>query len=120
MLRGDIEFDETYVGGVEPGAAGRSRGKKFPVAVAREVASERAMCRIRLGRSPDESAVANFLERHVELGSVLICDDWASYEPALRELRTRGLRYTTKTATLSKTGTSAHLVHPKFTGWLHY
>jgi len=42
-LRGDIEFDETYVGGVDPGAAGRSRGKKSPVAVAREVVSPKAI-----------------------------------------------------------------------------
>ncbi|MDA8384703.1 MAG: IS1595 family transposase [Actinomycetota bacterium] len=113
-LRGDIEFDETYVGGVEPGAAGRSRGKKSPVAVACEVVSERVMGRIRLGRLPDASAlaIADFLERHVEPGSVLIGDDWASYEPALAELRARGLHYTIKTTTLSKTGTSAHLVHP--------
>ena len=33
-LNGDIEFDESYVGGVELGVGGRSRGKKTPVAVA--------------------------------------------------------------------------------------
>jgi len=49
-LSGDIEFDETYVGGVDPGAGGRSRGKKSPVAVACEVVSPTAMGRIRLAR----------------------------------------------------------------------
>jgi hypothetical protein len=113
-LRGDIEFDETYVGGVDPGAAGRSRGKKSPVAVACEVVSPKAMGRIRLARLPDASAlaIADFLERNVEPGSVLLCDDWASYGPALSELRARGLHYTAKTTTLSKTETRAHLVHP--------
>jgi hypothetical protein len=113
-LSGDIEFDETYVGGVDPGAAGRSRGKKSPVAVACEVVSPKAMGRIRLARLPDASAlaIADFLERNVESGSVLLCDDWASYGPALSELRARGLHYTAKTTTLSKTETRAHVVHP--------
>ena len=113
-LSGDIEFDETYVGGVDPGAAGRSRGKKSAVAVACEVVSPKAMGRIRLARLPDASAlaIADFLERNVESGSVLFCDDWASYGPALSELRARGLHYTAKTTTLSKTETRAHLVHP--------
>jgi transposase-like protein len=113
-LRGDVEFDETYVGGVEPGAAGRSRGKKSPVGVACEVMSETSTGRIRLARLPDAStlAIADFLEANVEPGSVLFCDDWASYEPALAELAGRGLHYTAKTTTLSKTTSKAHLVHP--------
>jgi len=113
-LRGDVEFDETYVGGVDPGAAGRSRGKKSAVAVACEALSPKAMGRIRLARLPDASAlaIADFLERNVEPGSVLLCDDWASYGPALSELAARGLDYTTKTTTLSKSETRAHVVHP--------
>jgi len=113
-LSDDVEFDETYVGGVDPGAAGRSRGKKSPVAVACEVVSPTAMGRIRLARLPDASAlaIADFLEQSVEPGSVLICDDWGSYGPALAELAARGLHYTAKTTTLSKTTTKAHLIHP--------
>jgi len=113
-LSGEVEFDETYVGGVDPGAGGRSRGKKSPVAVACEVVSPTAMGRIRLARLPDASAlaIAEFLEKNVEPGSVLISDDWGSYGPALTELAARGLHYTTKTTTLSKTQTKAHLVHP--------
>ena len=113
-LGGDIEFDETYVGGVDPGAGGRSRGKKSPVAVACEMVSPTAMGRIRLARLPDASAlaIADFLERNVEPGSVLISDDWPSYGPALGELEARGWHYEAKTTTLSKTETKAHVVHP--------
>lgn len=113
-LSGEIEFDETYVGGVDPGAPGRSRGKKSRVAVACEVVSPTAMGRIRLARMPDASAlaVADFLERNVEPGSVLISDDWPSYGPALDELEARGSHYEAKTTTLSKTETKAHVVHP--------
>jgi len=113
-LSGDIEFDETYVGGVDPGAGGRSRGKKSPVAVACKVVSPTAMGRIRLARLPDASAlaIAAFLEHNVQPGSVLLSDDWASYGPALAELDGRGLHYTARTTTLSKTESKAHLVHP--------
>ena len=113
-LSGDVEFDETYVGGIELGAGGRSRGKKAPVAVVCEVVSPKAMGRIRLARLPDASAlaIADFLQRNVEPGSVLLCDDWASYGPVISELGARGLHYTAKTTTLSKTETGAHLVHP--------
>ncbi len=113
-LSGDVEFDETYVGGIELGAGGRSRGKKSPVAVACEVVSPKATGRIRLARLPDASAlaIADFLEQNVEPGSVLLCDNWASYGPALSELRARGLPYTAKTTTLQKAEMRAHLVHP--------
>jgi hypothetical protein len=72
------------------------------------------MGRIRLARLPDASAlaIADFLEQCVEPGSVLLCDDWGSYGPALAELAARGLHYTAKTTTLSKTTTRAHLIHP--------
>lgn len=113
-LSGEVEFDEAYVGGVDPGAPGRSRGKKSPVAVACEVVSPTAMGRIRLARLPDASAlaIADFLERNVEPGSVLISDDWGSYGPALADLASRGLHYMAKTTTLSKTEAKAHIVHP--------
>lgn len=113
-LSGDVEFDETYVGGVDPGHGGRSRGKKQPVMVACESISNKAMGRIRLARLPDASAlaIADFIERNIEPGSVLISDNWASYGPALTELTTRGLHYTHKPTTLSGSSAPAHLVHP--------
>ena len=43
---------------------------------------------------------------------MLLCDDWASYEPALAELGARGLHFTAKITTLSKMTSEAHLVHP--------
>jgi transposase-like protein len=113
-LSGVIEFDETYVGGVELGAGRRSRGKRSPVAVACEVTSSETIGRIRLARMPDASAlaVANFLEQNVEPGSKLRCDDWASYRPALAALAARGLHYSAETTTLSKTAARAHEIHP--------
>lgn len=113
-LSGVIEFDETYVGGVELGAGGPSPGKRSPVAVACEVTSSDAIGRIRLARLPDASAlaIANFLDQNVDPGSELLCDDWASHGPALAELTARGLRYSAETTTLSKTAVRAHEIHP--------
>jgi len=113
-LHGEVEFDETYVGGVEEGTGGRSRGKKQPVAVACERVSDTRMGRIRLARLPDASAlaIADFFEHHVEPGSVLVSDKWASYTPALDELAKRGLTYEHRPTSLRATGERAHRVHP--------
>lgn len=113
-LHGEVEFDETYVGGVEEGAGGRSRGKKQPVAVACERVSETAMGRIRLARLPDASAlaIADFLEQNVEPGSILISDNWTSYVPALDEFAKRGLAYEHRPTTLRGSDERAHRVHP--------
>ena len=113
-LRGEVEFDETYVGGVEQGAPGRSRGKKQPVAVACERISDTAMGRIRLARLPDASAlaIADFFEHNVEPGSILVSDDWASYGPALDELKARSVTYEHRPTSLRASGERAHRVHP--------
>jgi transposase-like protein len=111
-LSGDVEFDETYVGGKEEGVFGRARGKKEPIAIACEHSSNATMGRIRMARLPDASAlaIADFLEHNVEPGSVLLCDNWTSYQPAFDALAARGLHYTVKSTTLANT--KAHLVHP--------
>ncbi len=72
---------DSYVGGVEEGAGGRSRDKKQPVVVACERVSDTRMGRVRLARLPDASApaIADFFEHNVEPGSVLVSDKWASY-----------------------------------------
>jgi len=111
-LSGDVEFDETYLGGVGT-KPGRSRATKQPVAVACERATDTAMGRIRLARLPDVSslAIADFLEHNVEPGSVILSDSLASYGPAMEELAKRGLHYAHKPTTLRRAG-RAHEVHP--------
>lgn len=113
-LEGEVEFDETYVGGVAEEAPGRSRGKKQPVAVACERVSDTRMGRIRLARLPDASAlaIAAFLEHNVEPGSVLVSDKWSAYAPALDELAKRGLVYEHRPTSLRAVGEKAHRVHP--------
>ena len=66
-LTGEVEVDETYVGGVEPGKMGRERGSKALVAVAAQV-DGKGIGRIRLRRIPDASAksLETFVKEAVE------------------------------------------------------
>jgi hypothetical protein len=107
-----VDFDETFVGGKEEGVFGRARVKKEPIAIACEHSSTGTFGRIRMARLPDASAlvITDVVEHKVESGSVLLFDNWTSYEPAIDELAARGLHDTVKSTTPGKTKT--HLVHP--------
>ena len=54
-LTGEVEVDESYVGGVEPGVIGRRTEKKALVAIAAEVRG-RAIGRVRMARVEEASA----------------------------------------------------------------
>ena len=79
-LTGEVEVDETFVGGVEARGGRRHVGKKALVAVAAEVRG-RAIGRIRLRRVPDSSAesLLPFVEEAVAPGTVMITDGLQSY-----------------------------------------
>ncbi len=57
-LAGDVEVDESYVGGGEEGVAGRLTHKKAVVAIAVELHQPRGFGRARLRRIPDVSATS--------------------------------------------------------------
>jgi hypothetical protein len=61
-LNGDIEFDETYVGGVDPGAAERSRGKKSANYTAKTTTLSKTVTRAHLVH-PHVHRVASLLKR---------------------------------------------------------
>lgn len=79
-LSGDVEVDETFVGGVEEGGGGRHVGKKVLIAVAVEIRGT-ALGRIRLQRIRDSSAesLLPFVRDAVTPGSRVITDGWPSY-----------------------------------------
>jgi len=88
-LRGDVEVDETYIGGEEPGlAGGRAKGKKVLVGVAVERAEPRGFGRCRMAPIGDASgeSLRAFLVENVEPGAKVITDGWRSYPPATRDL----------------------------------
>jgi hypothetical protein len=79
-LKGRIEIDEAFVGGLEEGVRGRQTEKKALIAVAAEVRGA-AIGRIRMRRIPDASArsLHGFVTEVVEPGSTLHTDDWLGY-----------------------------------------
>lgn len=80
-LSGIIEIDETYVGGVEEGAQGRSTESKAIVAVAVEIVDEKRLGRVRMRPVPDVSAkgLEPFAREVVEPGSTILTDGWSGY-----------------------------------------
>jgi transposase-like protein len=79
-LKGTVEADETYLGGLEEGVAGRETEKKALIAVAAEEDGN-GIGRIRLQHIPDASAASlhSFVLASVEAGSVVHTDGWEGY-----------------------------------------
>ena len=80
-LRGEVEVDETYIGGEEPGLrGGRQKGKKVLVGVAVERREPKGFGRCRMVPIPDASAesLRSFLLENVEPGATVITDGWQS------------------------------------------
>jgi transposase-like protein len=82
LLTGDVEVDETFVGGDEPGlAGGRARGKKALVAIAVECRGS-GSGRTRMARIPDAGrrSLHEFITTHIAPGSTLLTDGWHPYK----------------------------------------
>jgi transposase-like protein len=79
-LRGVVEVDETYLGGLEEGVSGRETEKKALIAVAAEEDGN-GIGRIRLQHIPDASACSlhTFVLDSVDAGSVVHTDGWEGY-----------------------------------------
>jgi hypothetical protein len=107
-LRGDVEVDETYVGGEEPGVHGRQTRRKSIVAIAVEVHQPRGFGRARLQRVPDVSgaSLVPFVCSVVEPGSVVRTDGWGAYNT----LPDHG--YTRSRTVLSASPDPAHVSMP--------
>ena len=107
-LRGSVEADETYVGGVEEGVHGRETHEKSIVVMAVEVLPPKGFGRVRMRRIPDVSgdSLIPFVCDAVEPGAVVRTDGWSGYH----DLPKHG--YTRKKVILSNTGDPAHVSMP--------
>ena len=92
-LGGEVEVDETLVGGVEPGVRGRELGNKALVAIAAQVQGA-GIGRARMARVPDatSSSLLSFVEEVVEPGALVITDGWHGYD----DLEKRGFGHRTR------------------------
>jgi len=107
-LSGDVEVDETVIGGVKPGKRGRGAAGKTLVAVAVERKSPRGFGRCRLQVIADATAptLQRFLADNVEQASVIISDGLKSYPIAV------GSDYVHKPVNIAGSGLPAHVPLP--------
>lgn len=106
-LTGDVEVDESFLGGPEPGVPGRGALSKVLFAAAVEL-DEHGFGRARLGvlENANAASLRDFLVQNVEPGSRIITDGWRSYPRATREL------YTHTGTSVAAAGLEAHEVLP--------
>ena len=107
-LTGEVEVDETYVGGLERGGGRRHLGNKALVAVAAQLDGKR-IGRIRLRRIPDASSrsLVSFVKEAVEPGSRVITDGWEAYDG----LKAEGYKH--KPRVISGSGKTAFTLLPR-------
>jgi transposase-like protein len=107
-LCGDVEVDETMIGGVKPGRRGRGAAGKVLVAVAVEQVQPKGFggCRIEVVPNAESETLRTFLLDHVETGSVLITDGLRSYPGAA------GSNYVHKAMPVKGSGMKAHELLP--------
>lgn len=87
-LIGEVEVDEFFIGGEEPGLrGGRAKGKKVLVGCAVERKYPKGFGRIRMAVLPDAStqSLAAFLTDHVEPGATVVSDGWSAYPGAMAD-----------------------------------
>ncbi len=107
-LSGDVEVDETFVGGVDHGGK-RGRGaRKCIVVVALEITQPKRFGRVRMRHVPDASgaSLVPFVSEVVAPGSVVLTDGWGGYN----DLPNRG--YTRNKVVLSASPDPAHVTMP--------
>jgi len=79
-LSGQIEVDETYIGGEKPGKRGRGAYGKSLVVISAQI-DDNHIGRIRLRRVIDASAASleAAIEQSIEPGSTILTDGWKGY-----------------------------------------
>ncbi len=107
-LSGDVEVDETFIGGVQLGGK-RGRGTtKSIVVIAVEIKQPKGFGRVRMRHVPDASgeSLLPFVRDMVAPGAVILTDGWRGYN----KLPEYG--YTRKITVLSSSGDPAHVSMP--------
>jgi transposase-like protein len=104
-LCGEVEVDETFVGGTEEAVHGRETEKKALVVIAVEKRGKHGFGRVRMARIPDASSdsLLRFMVPSIEPGSLVCTDGWLGYSG----VKAQGYRH--KVTVLSGRGKDAAL-----------
>jgi len=109
-LKGEIEVDETYIGGVEIGNTNKGRGAetKILVVVATECIGKQ-IGRVRFQIIDDASTdnLSKFINENIEEGSTVITDGWSSYS-----FLANSTKYRFEKKVISGSGKKAHELLP--------
>lgn len=107
-LTGEVEVDETYVGGKESGVVGRKTLKKSLVAIAAEI-RDRGIGRIRMSVIIDASSesLGAFVQESVLDGSIVHTDGWRGYSGI------ESLGYDHRPKNVAASGDPAHIAMPR-------
>jgi len=106
-LVGQVEVDEMWLGGPEPGATGRGAQGKTMVLIAVESADQViGGCRMQVAGRADKATLTKFLLGNVKAGTRVITDPWPAYRVAC------GLDYEHRPVTIRSSGLQAHQLLP--------
>jgi transposase-like protein len=107
LLSGDVEVDETFFGGPEPGRSGRGALGKTMVAVAVERrGSALGRCRMAVIEDAGWRSLRPFLVDHVSAGATVVTDGWPAYYKATED------RYAHERHVILNSGSEAHDLLP--------
>jgi transposase-like protein/DNA-directed RNA polymerase subunit RPC12/RpoP len=109
-LTGQVEVDETYIGGVEAetGNTGRGAEEKCLVVVATEcIGKQIGRVRFRIISEASSENLLPFIEDSIEYGSVVVTDGWSGYKSL-----GRNKNYTHEVKTIAGSGEKAHELLP--------
>lgn len=119
QLTGDIEVDETYIGGLEEGLRGRGAGNKTLVIIAAQMVEKRKIGRIRMKQIPDASSehLHFFIKSAVEPGNKVITDGWPGYS-GLEGYQHKTMNISKRTKSASDLLPGVHRVASLLKRWL--
>jgi transposase-like protein/DNA-directed RNA polymerase subunit RPC12/RpoP len=118
-LKGNVEVDETFVGGVSKGKRGRGAEGKTIVIIAVEVLKF-GTGRTRLAIIPDASrkSLNKFLKENIEPNSVIITDAWKGYSDVNKMNYIHEIKNQTKTIDEENLLPNVHRIASLIKRWL--
>lgn len=108
LLSGEVEVDETLVGGIEHGGKPGRGAKKCVVVIAVEVREPKGFGRVRMRYVPDASgdSLVPFVCAVTVPGSIVMTDGWSGYNGLVKK------GYSHQRTVLSASGDPAHVAMP--------